>query len=313
MEHGPFTALRDGTLVLDVAVHVDEFHIGGTAEDVARFEAALRATFEAGRTISGDINFTGSRIRTTLDNDANRLRIQTDLDEYVYSIHFIIVPLDWAVSPSNPLEPAEFTSLRRATGALPWATGETLPHMACASTSIARRFTCVVVGEPLRTNRVVAAAKAARPMPLFYWPQRSPERLRLFVDASSGKLGHRTAHTGFAIISSPSSAAPGRLGPDLPLSLLQFASHRQRRATHIAFSSDVYAPLEGMRAVKEIGVVHALVHTGDEYAQAPVDVYTENMSLFNTLDADGVVQPKELGAAVQELQELYCSGSLACA
>lgn len=56
--------------------------------------------------------------------------------------------------------------------------------------------------------------------------------------------------------------------------------------------------------MKELAVIHALVHQGDEYAQAPIDFYTDNMSLFKPMDADGVVQPKEVGAAVEELREM---------
>lgn len=57
--------------------------------------------------------------------------------------------------------------------------------------------------------------------------------------------------------------------------------------------------------------MHAFVSAGDEHAQAPVDVYTDSLSLYNTLDADGLVQPKEVGAAVHELRELYRGGAVA--
>ncbi|KAK1859174.1 hypothetical protein I4F81_001771 [Pyropia yezoensis] len=119
-------------------------------------------------------------------------------------------------------------------------------------------------------NRVVIRAKAVRPLPLRCSPLRGPERLRLFVDASSVKLGEPTDHTGFAIFRTAATAAAGSLRPDTPLSLLQ----------------------------------------GDEYTQAPVDVYTDNLFLFNTLDVDGVVQPKEAGAAMQEQREMCHEGAM---
>lgn len=65
-----------------------------------------------------------------------------------------------------------------------------------------------------------------------------------------------------------------------------------------------------MQAVKELAVIHALVHTGDKYTKVPVDVYTDSLSLFNTLDADGIVQPNEVGAAVQELREMSHDGAM---
>lgn len=66
-----------------------------------------------------------------------------------------------------------------------------------------------------------------------------------------------------------------------------------------------------MRAVRGLASVHAVVHTGDDHAQPTVDVYTDSLSLYNTLDADGVFQPKEVGAAVHELRELYRGGACA--
>eukprot|EP00168_Porphyra_purpurea_P001895 TRINITY_DN12232_c0_g1_i1.p1 TRINITY_DN12232_c0_g1~~TRINITY_DN12232_c0_g1_i1.p1 ORF type:complete len:325 (-),score=66.71 TRINITY_DN12232_c0_g1_i1:469-1443(-) len=310
MDHGLFTAHQDGKLTLVVAVHVDDFLIWGTLAEVARFDGALRAAFAAGPTKSGDITFTGLCVRTSLDDDTGRIAVQVDQESYVDSIDSIDVRPERALEPESRLTAGELTDYRRATGALLWASGQTLPYLACAASTLARRFTCAVVRDLTKANRVVAAAKAARPLPLRYYALRGPERLRLFVDASSVKLGEPTAHTGFAIFTTAATAAAGPLTPDTPLTLLQYASHRQRRVTHSSFAAEVYALLEGMRAVKELAVIHALVHTGDEYTQAPVDVYTDNLSLFNTLDADGVVQPKEVGAAVQELREMYHDGAM---
>lgn len=204
----------------------------------------------------------------------------------------------------------ELTDYRRATGALLWATGQTLPYLACATTTLARRFTCAVVHDLKAANRVIAEAKAARPMPLTYSCLRGQQRLRIFVDASSVKAGVPTAHTGYAIFSSPGSVPIGRMPADSPLVLLQYGSHRQHRVTHSSFAAEVYAMLEGVRAAKELSVIHALVSYGNEYKQAPVDVYTDNLSLYNTLDAEWVVHPKEVGAAVQELRELYHGGTM---
>lgn len=39
-------------------------------------------------------------------------------------------------------------------------------------------------------------------------------------------------------------------------------------------------------------------------------MYTDNFSLLNTLDADCVLQPKKVGAAVQELREMYTDGAM---
>lgn len=94
------------------------------------------------------------------------------------------------------------------------------------------------------------------------------------------------------------------------MTLLLCTSRRQRRVTHSSFAAEVYALLEGVREALELAAIHAHIHEGDEYRLAPIDAYTDNLSLYNTLDADGVVQPKEVGAAVQELREFYHGGSI---
>lgn len=68
--------------------------------------------------------------------------------------------------------------------------------------------------DPTKATRVVAAAKAALPLPLRYNPLRGPERLNLFVDASCVKLGEPTAHTGLAIFTTAATAAAGPLTHD---------------------------------------------------------------------------------------------------
>jgi len=153
-------------------------------------------------------------------------------------------------------------------------------------------------------NRVITAARRSRPLPHVFPPVSPPPRLRLFIDASSVKTGVPTAHSGFVVFSSPDSASGGRLSPDSPLTLLRYGSHRQRRVTHSSFAAEVYAMLEGVRAAMEVATIHAFIASGDEYLQPPLDVFTDNLSVYHTLDADGVVVPKEVGAAVQELREL---------
>lgn len=166
LDHVLFTTHRQGKLALVVVAHVDDFLISVRAEEVAHFDTALRAAFAGGPTTSGDITFTRIRIRTELEADPWRIAIRVAQEAFIESIDAIVVPPEGALSPSARLEPAELTNYRRTTGALLWATGQTLPHMACATTTLARRFTCAVFGDLSKANKVVAAAKAARPMPL---------------------------------------------------------------------------------------------------------------------------------------------------
>lgn len=78
MDHGLFTRHDAGRLILVVAVHVDDFLFGGTDAAVKLFEGGLRQAFEAGPTKSGDMTFTGLRIRTSMDDDTGSLTISAD-------------------------------------------------------------------------------------------------------------------------------------------------------------------------------------------------------------------------------------------
>lgn len=245
MDLGLLTAHQYGKLTFVVVVHVDDFLIGGTSAEVARFDGALRAAFAAGPDKSGDLTFTGLCARNSLDDDTGRIALQVDQEAYIDSIDAIIVRPERALEPALRLMAGKLTDYRRGTGALLWATGQTLPYLACAPSTLARRFTCAVVRDLTKANRVVAAAKTARPMPLRYNPLRGPERLRLFVDASSVTLGEPRAHTGFSMFTTPATAAAGPLTPNTSHTLLQCASYRQRRMTRSSFAAEVHALIEG--------------------------------------------------------------------
>jgi len=304
LDHGLLGRHRDGRLELVVAVHVDNVLFGGTAAAVTGFEASLRARFSVGPTKIGAFAFTGLSVLMVDGASTSASSIRVDQEAYFDTIEAINIRPGRLGHPRSPLDAAELTSYRLATGALLWSTRQTMPWLACAAAPLARRFTCAVVADLTVANRVITAARRSRPLPHVFPPVSPPPRLRLFIDASSVKTGVPTAHSGFVVFSSPDSASGGRLSPDSPLTLLRYGSHRQRRVTHSSFAAEVYAMLEGVRAAMEVATIHAFIASGDEYLQPPLDVFTDNLSVYHTLDADGVVVPKEVGAAVQELREL---------
>jgi len=255
--------------------------------------------------------FTGLAVAAVVDMSSGALSLRVNQDEYVESIVALSVSAARRAEVSSPLTAAELTLYRRATGALLWATGQPQPFLECEASMLARRFTCAVVADLGVANRVIMATKAARLMPLVYPSVGKAARLRLFTDAFSVKAGIPTAHTGYAVVLMPASVPAGLLAQDALLSLVAYVSHRQRRVTHSSVAAEVSALLEGVRAATKVAAVHALLATGDGFSLPPLDVYTGNFSVYNTLDADGVLQPKEVGAAVQELRVLYHGGALA--
>jgi len=95
------------------------------------------------------------------------------------------------------------------------------------------------------------------------------------------------------------------------VTLLLYTSHRQRCVTYSSVAAEVYELLEGVRAVLELAAIHTHILTENEFNKPPVDAFTDNLSLYNTLDTHGVVQAKAVGAAVQELRGFYHVGTIA--
>jgi len=174
VDNGVFTQHSRGTLVFVVAVHVDDFLFGGTTEAVQRFESALRGAFAAGPTRSGALTFTGVRASTVADDVTGGISIAADQEPYVDSIESIDITPEPAATPDARLTAAELTIYRRDTVALLWATGQTMPYLACAASTLGRLFTRAAVHDLTAANRVVKAAKAARPLPLFSAPSAGP-------------------------------------------------------------------------------------------------------------------------------------------
>lgn len=114
-----------------------------------------------------------------------------------------------------------------------------MPYLACAASLLARGLLCGVVHDLKTANRAVAATKGIRPLPLIFSSLRGPQRRRLFTDTSSIRLGEPTANSGVVVFAAPASFPAGRLAPDAPMTLLDYALRKQRRVTHSSFAADV--------------------------------------------------------------------------
>jgi len=231
LDHGVFTQHSRGTLIFIAAVRVDDLLFGGTTEDMQRFQSALRGALAAEPTKSGALNFTGVRVNTVAGDVTGGISIAADQEPYVDSIESIDITPERAATPHARLTAAELTLYRRATWALLWATGQTMPYLACTASALGRQFTRAAVNDLAAANRDIKAVRAARPRPLVFRALCGGLRMRLFVDASRVKRGGLTAHTGVSEFASPANGATGLLRPNTHLTLFAYDSNRQRRFT----------------------------------------------------------------------------------
>lgn len=155
------------------------------------------------------------------------------------------------------------------------------------------------------------AARAAHGLPLLFTAVPPPHRLVLFADASSITSSSASAQTGYLVFLASDVAVRGSLLRDTPLVLLAWGSHKERRVTHSSFAAETYALLDGMRAENGVAYVLAQLTHAVDAALAPIDAFTDSLSLFNTMSAAGIVKPKEVNAVVAALREINGAGSMA--
>jgi len=309
VDHGLFFLFVGGRLLFVIATHVDDFLYGGAATEVTRFETALRKSFDVGPVTVGTLTFTGLRVVTDADPSSGSLTIKVDQDHYLATIDAVPVSAARLSTNAAAVSSVELTQYRRAVGALLWASGQTQPYLACASSLLARRFHQAVVKDLVDVNRSIGAAQAACGLPLLYQHVGAPYRLVLFTDASSITLQSATAQTGYLLFLSKDGAR-GALHPDTALTLLAWGSHRQRRVTHSSFAAETYALLDGMRAAIETACVLAHLTDGTDASLLPVDAFTDCHGLFNTMSGTGLSRPKEINAAIAALRDMYSSAAM---
>eukprot|EP00168_Porphyra_purpurea_P017504 TRINITY_DN6081_c0_g1_i3.p1 TRINITY_DN6081_c0_g1~~TRINITY_DN6081_c0_g1_i3.p1 ORF type:complete len:269 (-),score=41.35 TRINITY_DN6081_c0_g1_i3:356-1162(-) len=211
----------------------------------------------------------------------------------------------------------ELTLYRRATGALLWTAGQTLPHLACGAAVLARQFRHALVADLFRANKQVAAARGSRALGLRFRPLLGRRCFYLFTDSSAVSLQSSAAQTGFAVFL---GAPGGRLGParsfvpgaaGVSADLVACGSHRQRRVTHSSFAAEAFSLLQVLLTALDAANVAGLLFTGVAGAGLPVHVFIDSSALYDSLSSTAATGSKEVRAVVADLRDHYRLGSLA--
>lgn len=312
-DHGVFTMHKDGKLVLLVAVHVDDFLFSGTTDGVTAFERGLRNAFTVGPTVVGSFTFTGLRVVTRFSGRGPSTEVTVDQDAYIDSIDDIDIEPHRARDKGLAVNPAELTEYRRATGALLWATGQTVPHLACATALLARRFKDARVTDLVRANKVIRQMRQARGVPLLFLPAPSPRHLVLFTDSSAVTIRAPVSQAGYAIfLTSSAAGSDGRVPDGLGRStMVAWGSHRQRRVTHSSFAAEAFALLHGLQAALTLASVAGALLGGADQVPPSVHVVTDSLGVYDALSSRCETGSKEVRAVVEDLRDYYTSGALA--
>lgn len=147
---------------------VDDFLYGRTLSGVRRFELELRSAFAIGAVEVGHFAFAGRDVSCKAPHahdivgPAPVSAVWVQQHANVDSLDAIPLSAARAASAVLAVTAEELTLYRRATGALLWAAGQTLLHLAFGAAVLARPFKHTLVSDLVRAIRPVAEALRSR-------------------------------------------------------------------------------------------------------------------------------------------------------
>ena len=309
--------IADGAVILAVSVHVDDFLFGGTAAGVVLFESELRAAFSVGPFAVGSFVFTGLAIAFMAASGRSPACVRVHQQAYVDSLDHIPLSAACLATPGAAVTSAELTLYRRAAGALIWAAGQTLPHLACGAAVLARHFRHALVADLVRANKQLAAARLSRDFGLTLRSSPPGRCLYLFTDSSAVTLRSASAQTGFAIFLGAAGGIFGAAGSaaaaadGVSADLVAWGFHRQRQVTHSSFAAEAFGLLQGLRSALNAAAVAGLLFNGSVGAGLPVHAFVDSRSLYDSLTSTSASGSKEVRACLADLRDHYRLGSLA--
>eukprot|EP00170_Pyropia_yezoensis_P001149 contig_5174_g1153 len=314
---GLFVLVSNGAVALVVAVHVDGFLYGGTDSGVATFDCQLQRAFSVGPITSGALVFTGLAVSVAAASVERPPSVWVHQQAYVDCMDDIPTPADRLATMGAAVTADELTLYRRATGALLWAAGQTLPHLACGAAVLARHFQHALVAYLVRANKLLALAHTGLDLGLRFRFVPPGRCLYLFTDSSAVTLKSTAAQSGYALflgvaagpVGPRGSAATRAYGADADL--VAWGSHRQRRVTHSSYAAEAFSLLQGLLTALVAASVAGLLSEGKEGAEVPVLAFIDSRALYDSLSSTTATGSKEVRAAVAELREHYQLGTLA--
>lgn len=117
-DHGLVVLVRDGAVILAVAVHVDEFLYGGTKDGLQMFERELHAAISVGPVGAGSLVFTGLAISFSAGSATRPASAWVNQQACVDCLDDIPTPPARLLTTGAAVTVDELTMYSRATGAL---------------------------------------------------------------------------------------------------------------------------------------------------------------------------------------------------
>ena len=266
-----------------LGITVNDICTGGSEEFVQSVLEPLGKRFTFGKVCIGSGRFTGRDLRQEKD-----FSIVLDQRGYIEEIEPANIPRERRMLREAPLSDAERSLLRAKAGELNWIQAVSRPDLSGAISLLQTSF-----GEPrifhlLEANKLIKEAKQ-HPVEIKFQAIK-PEQL-MFVcsaDAAWANCPDLASHMGYIILAADKSID---LGLKVPISLVGWKAHKQRRKASSTLSAETMATSEGIGALDWFRVFWEWATTPDfvlkdwekRIAARPALALTDCKSVYDSL------------------------------
>jgi Reverse transcriptase (RNA-dependent DNA polymerase) len=274
--------LRDasGTLVLIVAVVVDDLLLSGRPAEMDRFLHGVCSRFTVGKISSpgASLNFAGGHVHQHWTADGRLRETTFSMKQKLQAIE--PVPLSRARRKqfAAPTMPDETRLFRRLAGQISYVGLATVPPASFVSSWMQQQLTDLRVSHVVESTRLLKDLQSL-PGHIRYMPYASGTfdcanlRLLCFVDASHN-VNAAYGQTGFVVFIASTNVA-------MPVLPLHWASHRQRRVSASSYGAEILAAEFGCELSLSLLPGLALLFR----APLPCTLATDSRGLWTALHA----------------------------
>lgn len=279
-------------------LHVDDFLWAGTEDFQRMVVDKVKSAFKIGKEGEGAFRYIGLEIAHEKDG------IMLTQDPYIDSISEIPVPTKRVAQKEFLLKKSEVTQLRGAIGQVQWASNQTRPDVSYDALELSTATREPKVKDLLHANKVIKKLKLKQSNILF--PDLGDlEQLRLtvFCDASYANLTDGVSSAGGHIV-----FLTGKDNRSCPLS---WRSGKIRRVVRSTLAAEALSMADGLDSAYCLGyLLSEVVFNKPKKNKIPIEVCTDNKSLFENIYSTKAVSEKRLRVEIGSIKEMLNKGEL---
>lgn len=278
-----------------IAVHVDDFLWAGNICFKETVIPKLRETFKIGNEESSNFKYLG------LDIHQNNKDVYIDQNNYINSLS--LIKIEQTRKDDELLSKKEQDELRSRIGQFLWISSQTRPDISYDVCILATNFKTAAVRDIRRANKVLRKLKCETSGIKFRALNPTASmKIVCYTDASFANLGNGGSQAGNLVF---------MMGEDGVCNLLHWESKRIKRVVKSSLAAETLALSEGIDNASFMASLVSELRTGSPTGQKiPIDVITDNLSLYNSLKSHKQVTEKRLRVDLAAIKEMLLNGQV---